>query len=437
MLVLATKSDEQRVAAVVRDVAAATVQVEARAAAAPSGLGSAWVLDRDAGLIVTAAHVINSGQQFVVHTKTGTVAADVVGTAPCEDLAVLRVSGTLAGAALGFGDAEQGESVLAFGFPQSAEPEERASSTRGVVSAAHATFGDPGVDVPAYADAIRTDTALDPGFSGGPLVDLDGNVVGVNAAARTVGADDRRLQGANYAVTARRARDVLQELRDGGSIASIGASFGYPEPGSLDAGKLPPGLLVRGMLPGSGAARAGLSGQRPDRCRQRPRAREHAVDVVRRDGRDQERSDGRAEAGTSGRRHAPRRRPLRLSRRLRGAAEAHRERDAGGRVGQLDVLGDAPDDLEAEPGAGAAAAAGEAAAMVAHRDRELGRRSPGGQLDLTAHALGIGVRDRVGDRLRHRQDHTVEIDLQAGGEAANVPACRTDARGRRRKLLVH
>jgi len=259
LLVLATKSDEQRVAAVVRDVAAATVQVEARAAAAPSGLGSAWVLDRDAGLLVTAAHVINSGQRFVVHTKAGAVTADVVGTAPCEDLAVLRVRGRLAGAALGFGDAEQGESVLAFGFPQSAEPEERASSTRGVVSAAHAAFGDPGVDVPAYADAIRTDTALDPGFSGGPLVDLDGNVVGVNAAARTVGADDRRLQGANYAVTARRARDVLQVLRDGGSIASIGASFGYPEPGSLDAGKLPPGLLVRGMLPGSGAARAGLA----------------------------------------------------------------------------------------------------------------------------------------------------------------------------------
>jgi len=259
VMVLAGESDEQRVAAVVRDVTAATVQVEARAAAAPSGLGSAWVLDRDAGLVATAAHVVNSGERFVVHTKTGSTTAQVVGTAPCEDLAVLRVRGTLAGAALGFGDAEQGESVLAFGFPQSAEPEELASSTRGVVSAAHAAFGDPGADVPAYADAIRTDTALDPGFSGGPLVDLDGRVVGVNAAARTVGADDRRLQGANYAVAARRARDVLKALRSGGSIASIGVNFGYPEAGSLDAGRLPAGLLVRGMLPGSGAARAGLA----------------------------------------------------------------------------------------------------------------------------------------------------------------------------------
>jgi len=194
-----------------------------------------------------------------VRAGTRTLPARVVATAPCEDLAVLRARGALEAEALGLGDAEQGESVLAFGFPQSAEPGEPASSTRGVVSAAHTKFGDPGADVPAYRDAIRTDTALDPGFSGGPLVDLDGRVVGINAAARTAGADDRPLQGANYAITARRAREVLDVLRGGDSIASIGVSFGYPPLGALDARDLPPGLRVRGTLPGSGAARAGLA----------------------------------------------------------------------------------------------------------------------------------------------------------------------------------
>jgi S1-C subfamily serine protease len=258
MLVLAG-GEQDRVAGVVAKVVPATFQVEARASASPSGLGSAWVLDRDAGLLVTAAHVINSGQRFFVRTEAGEIEAQVVGVSPCEDLAVLRVPAPFGAQALRFGDADQGETVLAFGFPQSAETSEPASSNRGVVSAAHAVFADPGADVPAYADAIRTDTALDPGFSGGPLVDLDGRVVAVNAAARTIGDDERPLQSANYAVTARRAREVLGTLREGRSMSSIGVNFGYPDPDSLDDRDLPPGLLVRGTLPRSGGGHAGLS----------------------------------------------------------------------------------------------------------------------------------------------------------------------------------
>jgi S1-C subfamily serine protease len=175
----------------------------------------------------------------------------------CEDLAVLRVPGGVDSGPLTLGDASQGETVLAFGFPETAQDGEPSSSTRGVVSAAHTAFRDPGADVPPYPDAIRTDTALDPGFSGGPLVDLDGNVVGINAAARTRGTDDRPLQGANFAVAAGRARDVLDELRTGRSMAWTGALLGYPRAGQLDP-DLPLGLWVRGTVPGSGAAQAGL-----------------------------------------------------------------------------------------------------------------------------------------------------------------------------------
>ena len=251
---LTRQSEEERVASVVRDVAPATVRVEARSVGQRSGLGSAWVLDREAGLLVTAAHVVNLGQRFFV----GDEEATVVGAAPCEDLAVLHVDGALPGDALGLGDAEQGETVLAFGFPETAEDGEPASSTRGVVSAAHTTFGDPAADVPAYADAIRTDTALDPGFSGGPLVDLDGRVVGINAAARTTGPNERPLQGANYAVAAERARDVLADLSAGRSRAWIGASWGYPPARDLAERGLPPGLWVQGVVPGAGAEAAGL-----------------------------------------------------------------------------------------------------------------------------------------------------------------------------------
>jgi serine protease Do len=251
---LAGKSEEQRVADVVGDVAPATLQIEARNGGIRSGLGSGWVLDHGAGTLVTAAHVVNRGERFFV----GDSEAEVVGVAPCEDLAVLRVDGGLRGRSLALGDADQGETVLAFGFPETAEEGEPASSTRGVVSAAHARFEDPAADVPAYPDTLRTDTALDPGFSGGPLVDLDGRVVGINAAARTEGAGDRPLQGANYAVAAGRARPVLDALRRGRSMAWIGALLGYPPARDLATRGLPPGLWIQGVVPGTGAARAGL-----------------------------------------------------------------------------------------------------------------------------------------------------------------------------------
>jgi S1-C subfamily serine protease len=254
VLAVTRQSEEERVAAVVRDVEPATVRIETRVDGRRAGLGSAWALDADEGLLVTAAHVVNSGQGFFAGDQT----AEVVGVAPCEDLAVLRVDGGVRGESLTLGDADQGETVLAFGFPEAAQDGEPASSTRGVVSAAHTTFPDPAPDVPAYRDAIRTDTALDRGFSGGPLVDLDGKVVGVNAAARTTGEDDQPLQGANYAVAASRARDVLDTLRTGRSIGWTGASLGYPPAADLADRGLPQGLWIQGIVPGTGAAQAGL-----------------------------------------------------------------------------------------------------------------------------------------------------------------------------------
>jgi S1-C subfamily serine protease len=255
VLALGEESYEERAARVVRDVAPSTLRIEARSGGARAGLGSAWVLDRDGGLVVTAAHVLNAGERFFAAGAE----AHVVGADACADLAVLRLPSPAASEQLPLGGAtRQGDTVLALGFPEGVAAGEPPSSSRGVVSAVGTDYRDPAPDVPAYAGAIRTDSALDSGFSGGPLVDMEGRVVGVNAAVGSKEEDGRALQGANYAIAADRAQTVLQELREGRSRAWIGASFGYPTTAELADQGLPPGLWIRGIVPGSAASRADL-----------------------------------------------------------------------------------------------------------------------------------------------------------------------------------
>ena len=218
--------------------------------------GSGWVLDARRGLVVTAAHVVNEGVRYRLAVGGQARPARLLGSAPCEDIALLRVDGAtgLRDAPLGKGaDLEQGETVVALGYPASAAATDEVTSTRGVVSSESTTFRDPSPDVPGYREAVQTDTALNPGYSGGPLVDLDGRLVGVNAAARTTGSDGRPLEGQNYAIGIDRARRVLAELRRGRSIGWIGATFGYPTTG----GAARPQAPARALPHGRGARHAG------------------------------------------------------------------------------------------------------------------------------------------------------------------------------------
>ena len=264
VLVVGGGDDDGSVPEVVKRLAPSTVLVEALRGDRRTATGSGWMLDAGEGLVVTAAHVVNEGTRYRVAIDGRLRPAELVGNAPCEDLALLRVSGAtgLSEAPLGKGSGvEQGETVVALGFPASAAATDRVTSTRGVVSSESTTFRDPSPDVPAYREAVQTDTALNPGFSGGPLADLDGRLIGVNAAARTTGSDGRPLQGQNYAIGIDRARGVLSELRQGRSIGWTGATFGYPTTEELLQRRLPPGLYLTGAVPGTPAARAGLGGR--------------------------------------------------------------------------------------------------------------------------------------------------------------------------------
>jgi S1-C subfamily serine protease len=256
--------DDRSVPEVVRRLAPSTVLVEAVRGGRRT-TGSGWVLDARGGLVVTAGHVVNEGVRYRVAVGGRARTAELVGSAPCEDLALLRLPGGVAGlrgARLGEGaDLEQGETVVALGYPAGAAARDEVTSTRGVVSSASTTFRDPSPDVPAYREAVQTDTALNPGYSGGPLADLEGRIVGVNAAARTTGSDGRPLQGQNYAIGIDRARAVLGELRRGRSVGWTGATFGFPTTEELLERRLPPGLYLTDAVPGTPAARAGLGGR--------------------------------------------------------------------------------------------------------------------------------------------------------------------------------
>jgi len=237
------------VPAVVARVSPSTVLVQTARQGTPTGTGSGWVLDAPKGLIVTNAHVANQGEQYTVAVGGKARPATLQASAPCEDLAVLKVTDTggLRPAVLG-SDASvaQGETVVALGFAANSTPEDPVGSTRGVVSGLSTAFRDPAPDVPAYPDVIQTDTALNPGNSGGPLVDLEGRLVGVNSAARTSGSDGRPLQNVNYAIRIDRVKRILRDLGRGRSLGYVGLALDYPEPSELAEEGLPSGVRIVG-----------------------------------------------------------------------------------------------------------------------------------------------------------------------------------------------
>jgi 2-alkenal reductase len=155
--------------------------------------------------------------------------ARVSAAAPCDDLAVLEVSDHSGMEDFPLGsqsDLKQGEQVVAVGYPASASLDDNLSSTAGVVSRVSGAFRAPSPDAPSYPDVVQTDAALNPGNSGGPLIDENKRLVGVNAAVVTrLGGEP--IQGQSYAIGVDRVKAVVGTLRGGHSRgwAGFGLEF--------------------------------------------------------------------------------------------------------------------------------------------------------------------------------------------------------------------
>jgi putative serine protease PepD len=224
-------------------------------------LGSGFVIDK-AGHIVTNYHVVEHARAVdVSFSNSASMKAKIVGTDPSTDIAVLQVdahSRALTPLTLGDSDAVHvGDSVVAIGNPFGYDR----TVTAGIVSALQRVIQAPN----SYSidHVIQTDAALNKGNSGGPLLNANGNVVGVNSQITTGDSGSSGNVGIGFAVPINTVKTVAAQIIRTGHAehAFLGISA---QPVTVNAAKLfrlpvSHGLLVARVQPGSAAAKAGLS----------------------------------------------------------------------------------------------------------------------------------------------------------------------------------
>jgi putative serine protease PepD len=225
------------------------------------GSGSGVVLDTD-GLILTNNHVVEAaanGGSLTVTLNDGTsTSAEIVGRDPGADLAVIRVEPTdsLVPVKLGSSDdLRVGQTVVAIGSPLGLS----GTVTTGIVSAKNrpvtAGSGAPGEEA-SVLNAIQTDAAINPGNSGGALVNLKGELVGINSAIATLGGSAGAQSGSiglGFAIPIDQAKWIVDQLVANGEAthAQLGVSVG-------DATGEVLGAELQSVEEGSTAAEAGL-----------------------------------------------------------------------------------------------------------------------------------------------------------------------------------
>ena len=220
-----------------------------------AGMGSGFIVSSD-GFIVTNHHVVENARQVVVRLPDRQeFDAEVVGTDPRSDLAVLKIEATrLPVLALAEDDdVKVGQWVLAIGSPFSLD----FSVTAGIVSALGRSL--PTETGDNYVPFIQTDVAINPGNSGGPLFNLDGEVIGVNSQIFTRSGGSI---GLSFAIPVSVVRNVVSQIQENGVVERgwLGVSIqdvdrNLAESFGLDR---PRGALIAQVGRDSPAERAGL-----------------------------------------------------------------------------------------------------------------------------------------------------------------------------------
>ncbi len=216
--------------------------------------GSGVIIDAENGYILTNHHVVDQADQIQISTIDGEVFdAEIVGSDAATDIAVIKVDARGL-TDMPIGDSERvrvGDFVLAIGNPFGLGH----TVTSGIVSA----LGRSGISRDGYEDFIQTDASINPGNSGGALVNLRGELVGINSAiiSRTGGN-----VGIGFAVPTEIASSIMRQILDFGEVRRglLGVSIAdvNPEVAEALSSSVTSGALITRVEPGSAAEDAGL-----------------------------------------------------------------------------------------------------------------------------------------------------------------------------------
>lgn len=229
------------------------------------GTGSGVIFKKtsDGAYIVTNNHVIENANEIEVSLHDGKkVKAELIGTDPLTDIAVLKIAGDVKVDTLAFGDSSQlraGDQVLAIGNPLGLDLSR--TVTQGIVSAVDRTIAVSTSAGEWELEVIQTDAAINPGNSGGALINASGELVGINSLK----ISESGVEGLGFAIPSNEVQTIINELIENGQVSRPYLGVGlanFEQIPQFYLQNIPSdvkqGVIVTTIDPNSAAGKAGL-----------------------------------------------------------------------------------------------------------------------------------------------------------------------------------